>query len=371
MDSDTTAEEEALLLKWLQSKENQEFFKRYVRTESLIKSQSKRFDEDRAFRDFLFRIRKEKRTATMSRLLKYAAVFVGILLITGLMYFNNKDTAFQIDPNAVTLEIHSKNVKSILLEGTSSVIRVAGKELGSLQPGSFTYSDKMANSKTSLQHTLKIPYGKKFQVTLTDGTIVHLNSGSILRYPANFESNRNREVYLEGEAFFDVSKNKNSPFIVNTRGLQTQVFGTEFNVSAYTDDEVAEVVLVEGEVGVRSHPDDKACNRNLIRLTPNQKATLGYAAHGDITVSGVDASVHTLWRKGVLYFESDDIGSIIKKLERHFNLTIINQCSALDTRLFTGTFDIESAEEILGVIRAHTPFVYTKSDNTIIIEEIN
>ncbi|MEK6154680.1 FecR domain-containing protein [Flavobacteriaceae bacterium 3-367] len=371
MDSDTTAEEEAMLLKWLQSGENREFFKRYVKTESLIKSQSKRFDEDKAFKDFLFQIRKGKRTAKISRLLKYTAVFVGILLMTGLMVFNNKDAALQIDPNAVTLEIHSKNVRSILLEGSSSVIRVAGKELGSLQPGSFIYSDKIANNKTPLRHTLKVPYGKKFQVTLTDGTIVHLNSGSVLGYPANFEPNGNREVYLEGEAFFDVSENKHSPFIVNTQGLQTQVFGTEFNISAYTDDEIAEVVLVEGEVGVRSHPSDKGCNGNLTRLTPNQKATMGYKKQGGITVSNVDAAAYTLWRKGILRFESDDMVSIIKKLERHFNLTIVNNCPALDTRLFTGTFDIESAEEILGVIQAHTPFAYTKSDKTIIINTID
>ena len=371
MDSQASASEEAALLKWLQSKENQVFFKRYVRTESLLKSQSKKFDEDEAFMDFLVQIKKERRKAFVPQVLKYTAIFIAIFALSAAVYLNQQGSEVTIDPNAITLQIHGKETKTIALEGEMTEVRIDGAYLGHLKGGNFTYNVKLGRDNVAHDHTIKVPYGKRFQVTLTDGTIVYLNSGSKLRYPATFTNKDKREVALEGEAYFNVNKNPERPFVVNTRSLQTQVFGTEFNVSAYADDTVCEVVLVEGKVGVKDFGKPLPNTDDLIRLVPNQKAAKGHNGEKNITVSEVEASSYTLWRKGILHFQSDDIVTIIKKLERHFNLRITNNCAALDTRLFTGTFDIENVDEILGVIKTHTPFSYTKDGNIIIIEPTN
>ena len=119
-------------------------------------------------------------------------------------------------------------------------------------------------------NTLKIPYGKKFEVQLSDGTIVHLNAGTSLRYPVQFVKNQSRQVYLTGEAFFEVSKDKAHPFTVNTQEVNVEVLGTKFNVNSYTEDVSTDVVLVEGKVSLYK---DKKTAENQVYLTPGLKGS--------------------------------------------------------------------------------------------------
>src|SRR5690606_36367432 len=119
-----------------------------------------------------------------------------------------------------------------------------------------TNSDKLA------YNTLKIPFGKKFRLQLSDGTMVHINSGSTLKYPIKFIAGENRQVYLDGEAFFDVAKDKKHPFIVNADNLNVRVLGTHFNVSNYPEDAVTDVVLVEGSVGMYRSNEEFDASKN-------------------------------------------------------------------------------------------------------------
>src|SRR5690606_25698590 len=128
-----------------------------------------------------------------------------------------------------------------------------------------------------------IPKGKKFQIQLSDGTLVHLNAGSSLRYPVDFLSEGPRQVFLSGEAYFDVAKNASNPFIVNVDDLEVRVLGTQFNVSAYSEDEYIDVVLVEGSVNLNKKEGD------MVELSPGQKGS--YKQNSDsITVNEVNAS---------------------------------------------------------------------------------
>ena len=103
---------------------------------------------------------------------------------------------------------------------------------------------------SSSHHLISVPNTVVYNVILTDGTNVTINSGSSLKYQSNFLNNKNRKVYLKGEAFFDVTKNKNAPFIVTTKKLNIKVLGTKFNVSSYNNDKNTSVVLEEGSVSI-------------------------------------------------------------------------------------------------------------------------
>jgi len=176
-----------------------------------------------------------------------------------------------------------------------------------------------------------------------------------------------REVFLDGEAYFDVSKNKNDSFIVNTNDICTEVYGTEFNVSSYSNDDKKYVVLVEGSVGVFSSELNIA-KQDLIMLTPNKKASYSNQ-NKKITTKDVVVDNYIAWKDGVLMFENERFENIVRKLERHYNVTIQNNYTALNEIKFTGTFDIESIDQVLHAFQGYRSFKYELTNKKIIINQ--
>ena len=99
---------------------------------------------------------------------------------------------------------------------------------------------------------MKVPYGKRFNVVFSDGSKAYLNSGSVIKYPVKFIQNEKREVFLEGEAYFDVTENKKDLFVVNSNGIKVEVYGTKFNFRNYFEDFNSDIVLVEGSIGIKN-----------------------------------------------------------------------------------------------------------------------
>ena len=160
-------------------------------------------------------------------------------------------------------------------------------------------------------HTLKIPRGMNKQLTLTDGTQVWLNAESTLEYPETFEGKPNREVYLKGEAYFEVTKNASQPFRVKTDALETLVLGTSFNVRAYSKEDT-QVTLVEGSVKV----SDK--HQNELRLQPGE--------HTDQKLNKTKvekADDYHSWAEGVFYFDNTELVEIMRELGRWYNINIV------------------------------------------------
>ena len=160
-------------------------------------------------------------------------------------------------------------------------------------------------------HTLKIPRGMNKQLTLTDGTQVWLNAESTLEYPETFEGKPNREVYLKGEAYFEVTKNASQPFRVKTDALETLVLGTSFNVRAYSKEDT-QVTLVEGSVKV----SDKL--QNELRLQPGE--------HTDQKLNKTKvekADDYHSWAEGVFYFDNTELVEIMRELGRWYNINIV------------------------------------------------
>ena len=160
-------------------------------------------------------------------------------------------------------------------------------------------------------HTLKIPRGMNKQLTLTDGTQVWLNAESTLEYPETFEGKPNREVYLKGEAYFEVTKNASQPFRVKTDALETLVLGTSFNVRAYSKEDT-QVTLVEGSVKV----SDK--HQNELRLQP------GEHTDGKLNKTKVEkADDYHSWAAGIFYFDHTELVEIMRELGRWYNINIV------------------------------------------------
>lgn len=291
--------------------------------------------------DFVYKREKRKKWA---QVYKYAAVFVGVALIGTYLLFNNQEQKAIISSGSVTLISENGSEQEALREEDSKTLSQAASYTAVQQGTKITY--KKLNSDNSqgelVYNTLNVPYGKKFQLELSDGTEIYINSGSTITYPVVFHDNKPRNVVLEGEAYFSVNKNSKSPFTVSTKSLDTKVYGTEFNVSSYSEDNRSKVVLVEGSVEVSQ--GGRSANR--VMLEPNQMAS--YSKQEDMfNIEDVDISSHIAWKDGVLLFKSEDFGQIITKLERHYNIDIEIQDNLLKKEKYTGRFKTETIEEVL------------------------
>lgn len=210
---------------------------------------------------------------------------------------------------------------------------------------------------------LTVPYGKIFELILSDGSHVFLNAGSKLRYPVAFAPEKPRDVFLEGEGYFQVTKDKARPFTVITDQINTRVYGTKFNVSNYKNEHNTSTVLVEGSVGI--YKSNNVEGVPPVMLTPGQR---GLFNDEQLQVEKVNVDKYIAWTEGKLYFVNDRFDLILREMERHFNVAIDNQYTALKEKKFTGTFDVEGLEDILHVFQMYTPFEYHIQNNTVIIK---
>jgi len=163
---------------------------------------------------------------------------------------------------------------------------------------------------------LIIPYGKTSEVLLSDGTRVFLNAGSRLVYPENFKG-KTREVFLIGEAFFDVKHDQSHPFIVQLNDLRIKVLGTRFNISAYPAENVIETVLAEGKV--RMELNNSGLFDTKTEMVPNQLASFNRTTL-ETNIKTVNPDNYISWTKGIFQFESTDLNRITSRLARFYNI---------------------------------------------------
>jgi len=211
-----------------------------------------------------------------------------------------------------------------------------------------------------------VPFGKKSQLTLSDGTKVWLNAGSRLAFPASFPDDK-REVWLEGEAYFDVARDPSKKFFVRVNDLALQVLGTSFNVSGYGPDQSVETVLVSGSLALAVKNNSLFGSREVI-LTPNQKATYTRAAK-NISVEEVrDIEMYTAWTSGWLSFSQQSMKDVAVKMERYYNVRIIFSEGFNSNNLISGKLDLkDSLEAVLDVLSDIVVFKYEMTENQVII----
>ncbi|SER10521.1 FecR family protein [Pedobacter rhizosphaerae] len=172
-------------------------------------------------------------------------------------------------------------------------------------------------------------FGKISRLWLSDGTKVTLNANSSLKFPKAFNTDH-RDVELQGEAFFEVAKDKNRPFTVFAKGTQTHVLGTKFNVSAYTNEELVKVALVEGSIELQARETDK------VILKPAEMAT--YSSATGLTLSSFNHDEVTAWKDGILVFHNAPFEEIAKQFKRMYNIELINESKVVNWS-YSGQFD--------------------------------
>lgn len=357
------------LEQWVRaSPENAMFFKKYVQEQEDKLKAEKRFDKEAAYQRFLELKRTEKQRGNV---LKWVTIAAIIILFTGLDFLNKRNSQpFQLkektlNTNSILLTLEDGTTKILKENDSSMIINAIGDTLHQKQNNSLVYSTIKTAVSEIRYHTLEIPLGKTFRIQLSDGTLVWLNAGSSLRFPVNFtQQMKNRIVELKGEAFFEVAKNKDKPFIVSTPEIKVKVLGTRFNVSAYEEDKNIKTTLVEGAVSIFDAND---LSKNSV-LKPKYQ-TVFHKSSGEMKTQEVSVEKYIAWIDNRLYFENDPFAEITKQIERSYNVKIINHNNELKNIRFTGEFDIEDVNEIFKTFATNTPFTYTITKNEITIKK--
>jgi len=363
------SEEKVVLDKWLESESNLALYNKIVDQKNIQNKLSiyKHIETERIYQKLEGRIistDKKVKTLKLLRVFKYASIlllFLSLGYVYQSGYFSNKDVLVLPNEN-ITLQLENGTIKIIKEDGSSELVDSKGNIIGNQNGTQIVYSNT-ADEEALVYNTLNVPYGKRFEITLSDGTKVNLNAGTSLKYPVKFLKGQNREVFLKGEAFFNVSKDEKNPFIVNSDGLNIQVLGTQFNVSSYTEDLETDVVLVEGSVNLYSQKNQN----NSVILKPGFKGSYNKNDTESIFTKPVITSIYTAWVNGELVFRNMTFDNIMKKMQRHYNVEIVNNNNVLASEKFNASFRNEPIEKILEYFKVTYDINYTINNNKIII----
>lgn len=239
--------------------------------------------------------------------------------------------------------------------------RVAAVVVVALSCG-FLFRDYQYNKAAQMQ-TVAVPAGQRAQITLADGTRIWLNAKSTLTYATNF-GRTERNVTLEGEAYFEVAKNKDIPFYVNTEKNKVRVVGTSFNVCAYKDSKEFETTLVEGIVDIYAAGNEKP----IVRLQKNEF----FADYdGKLKKTVLPSYDYLRWKEGFYCFDDSELSHILNRLELYYNVKITVKNKKLLSHRYTAKFkEQDGIEHILKVIQKDQNFKYyiNEEKNQITIE---
>ncbi|GGH23732.1 DUF4974 domain-containing protein [Sphingobacterium alkalisoli] len=228
----------------------------------------------------------------------------------------------------------------------------------------LNYKDGELVTETESVVSVKIatPRGGLYSVTLPDGTRVKLNAGSELDYPVRFAKDK-REVTLQGEAYFEVAKQANHPFIVISNDQKITVLGTHFNVNAYTDGYPIKTTLTEGKVRVQALAD-----QTETELKPGQQSVL---RKGKLSRKDVDVAQELAWLNGKFNFDGKSLKEVMSEVSRWYNVDVIYKGTVPDIEFFGGTFRTSKLSTILSLLESNNITYQMTADNKLIIAPAN
>lgn len=261
-----------------------------------------------------------------------------------------------IEQSSSQYKIQKESTKNRILTWITRVAAILLLPVLSL----FLYTNSSKNELyTGSLNELEVeaPACARINFELTDGTKVWLNHGSKLKYPSRF-TGKNRNVFLTGEAFFEVAHNKDIPFVVGTSRIDVKATGTVFNVSAYPDEDLVETTLVEGRVILF----EKDGNLKIKALSPNECLKYDSKKHGYI-LETEDTKKYTAWKDGKLVLKNDLIEDVAKKLSRWYNIDVEISDTKAKEFTFTATFSDETLPQALELLSSATPVVYKLTES--------
>lgn len=281
-------------------------------------------------------IGKRKRNVQMRRLKRVVAVAAGILLplLVTVLWVKVEDKG-NMEPLTISEVIRHGEVKAelVLADGTTRLLGAGGHDsLLPLQGANIRVQERGVSYHADSAHlelqynTLRVPRGGEYSVTLSDGSVVFLNSESELRFPVNFAGGE-RRVYLAGEAYFDVVKDSANPFVVDLSSSAIKVLGTSFNISAYADEDEVLTTLVQGSVAFMTRGKEMV-------LIPGEQAVMNRA--GTVVKREVDMHLYTAWKDGVFAFRHQRLEEIMKIVSRWYDVEVFWENASQKQVTFTG-----------------------------------
>jgi len=284
-------------------------------------------------------LQKGRKKAKQLVLCKRIALAASILLCLSVGLYLATRTNVQQQLVVSTLnDVKPGRNKAILTLADGSVIDLDNAKTGQIAMQNGIVVRKTANGKleyiikdaagntnqTISNNLISTPRGGEYQVTLPDGTKVWLNAASTLKYPSSFAKNE-RRVSLQGEAYFEVSKDKNRPFRVVTNQQTVEVLGTHFNINAYNDESVVKTTLLEGAVNVSN-------GANSLKLKPGQQALFNLADAKLRINPDVDVDKEMAWKNDLFAFDNDDLKTIMRQISRWYDLDVVYQGKITDEK---------------------------------------
>jgi ferric-dicitrate binding protein FerR (iron transport regulator) len=207
---------------------------------------------------------------------------------------------------------------------------------------------------------------KPGRLSLSDGSLVSVNAAGVLRYPSRFAEGA-REVYLEGEAYFEVAPDAEKNFIVRLRQQDVLVYGTHFSIEAYPDEPYSLVTLLNGSLGIETR-NEKGDRINHTLLKPGQKALFD-RIHETVSVEQADTLLARAWMKGEYKFKNELLGAIVKRLENYYDLAFHWEDEEAKYTRYTGSFSLDQdIQSVLNVINYEKQFVFRRNGKDIYIQ---
>ena len=373
VNQNASVEDLKVLIKKLESIKNLELFKLYIKINYYSVYNMNEMESKDIVEVIKGKINKESKKAKMlnifKKTFKYAALFV---MAFGLGYYSFiNDLGYGVEvqkivPKADDIVLTNEKGEEIVLKNdeykNKSIVTIDSKNKVVQKSNELIY-DSNPEIKELVYHNLKVPYGKRFDIYLSDGTKVYLNSGTSLRYPVKFIKDKPREVFLDGEAFFDVTESDTDLFIVSSDDISVEVYGTRFNMRNYPEDYISDIVLVKGSVGITNSQSDK-----VIELTPGFKGSVN-KQNFLVETTKINTKLYTSWINGEVIFRNESFNQIVKKLERLYNVTIINNHEFISKELFNANIDVENEkiEDVLSYFNQIYNIEYQTFKNKIII----
>lgn len=251
------------------------------------------------------------------------------------------------------------NNETVSLEGEDAQIIYNQDRIAINNDEKLLDKEKIDTSQNNFNQLI-VPLGKRSVLTFAEGSKVWLNAGTRIVYPAVFQEHK-REIYIDGEAFLEVSRNEDSPFIVKTNKMHVEVLGTSFNVTAYDKDTTQNIVLVSGSVKINSD------NKELI-LSPNQMYSL---RNGQSEVLAVDVEDYISWRHGIYRYESENLSNILKRLSRYYGQEI-EYAKEVSHLKCSGKLDLkDELQVVLEGISLTAPVIYHNENGVHLITSKN
>ncbi len=304
----------------------------------------KEYSAIEAYQEFTGRVKQAKHRKRTLVLYRYVAAVVLLFVLSGSFYFfhDTKDESI-----AFVQKIQPGSCKAILTEPDGTKIDISDTTfLAFVQKSVMSRKNEEEKEVVeTLYHTITIPRGGEYDLLLSDGSRLRMNSESEIRVPVTFEKGQ-REVFMKGEIYFDIVRDSLAPFVVHTHQGDIRVLGTSFNVRDYQDENFLETTLVNGKVAFEREG-------NYSYLKPGEQLRLN-KEDGKTTVETVDVLLYCSWKDGRFVFEKQRLEVIMNTIARWYNINVFYESSSVKDILFTGNIkrysDLEQVVNMLKLI---------------------